>query len=178
MFGFDDLAEALMTISTVGTIAGAGLGAAGAYRESQAAIDAANFNAGLYEQNAAAAEQRADDAILRGQEAERRQRRLTRAFIGSQRAAMAANNVRLDEGSPVDVVATTAMLGELDALTIRENARREALGHRQEGSNYRAQASLGRAQADNQSPFLSAAPSLISGATMLADRWYRTRTGA
>ena len=43
---------------------------------------------------------------------------------------MAANGVDLSSGSPLDILGDTAMYGELDALTIRSNAEREAYGYR------------------------------------------------
>ena len=76
------------------------------------------------------AEMRARDAIKRGQEAEGISRQRTRKVLGSQRAAQAAQGIRTDYGSPLDIQLETGDIGELDALTIKNNALREAFGHR------------------------------------------------
>ncbi|MFJ3117821.1 hypothetical protein ACIPI6_14900 [Pseudomonas protegens] len=82
------------------------------------------------EQNAAYANKAADDAIARGSFESDQQRLQTRAAIGSQRAGFAANGVDVNSGSAANIQDDTAALGELDALTIRNNAAREAWGYR------------------------------------------------
>lgn len=83
--------------------------------------DFADYNADL-------AEARADDAIERGKKEESAFRKKVQQAIGSQRAALAAAGVELDEGSALDIQSETAALGEIDALNIRNNASREAFG--------------------------------------------------
>lgn len=97
---------------------------------------------GRYEQsvantNAALAEMQADDAERRGGLAALRHQGETRTLIGAQRAAGAASGVDLSSGSIADLQAEAAFLGELDALTIRNNAAREAWGYRAEAAGLR-----------------------------------------
>ncbi|MCC6194748.1 MAG: hypothetical protein IT518_09810 [Burkholderiales bacterium] len=127
-FGGFDLGDTLMAVSTASTALGAGAGAYGAYKQADAAKEAASFNAQGYEQNRVYAEQQAKDAIARGEEGARRSRMAMRMLIGAQRARLAANNVRVDSGTPLAVQMDTRMLGELDVANLRENARREADG--------------------------------------------------
>lgn len=87
--------------------------------------------------NANVSEQLAQDAIARGRDDEQRFRQGVRTLIGSQRAGFAAQGVDVGVGSPVDVVADAAFLGELDALTVRSNAEREAYGHGIDADNAR-----------------------------------------
>ena len=61
---------------------------------------------------------------------------------------MGASGFKVDEGSFGDVLEQTAATGELDALTIRSNALREAWGHRVEAANYRYQADAAQKQSD------------------------------
>lgn len=82
------------------------------------------------QQNAAFANASADDAIKRGEFESDQQRLETRAMIGSQRAGFAANGIDVNSGSAADVQDDTAAMGELDALTIKNNASREAWGYR------------------------------------------------
>ncbi|MHA2064249.1 MAG: virion core protein, T7 gp14 family [Candidatus Thorarchaeota archaeon] len=82
------------------------------------------------------AEIKAADAINRGELEERKHRIQLAQLIGEQRAGAAASGVLVDEGSALDVVLDTASIGELEALTIRSNAEREALGFRQQANQF------------------------------------------
>lgn len=111
----------------------------------------AEENARIGEYNASLLEAKARDAQRRGFEDESRFRIDLRGLLGSQRAGYAGQNVDVGTGSPVDVVTDTAYQGELDALTLRTNAAREAWGYRAEAENERMQAAatrrLGKLQA-------------------------------
>jgi hypothetical protein len=122
------LTAAGTAVSVVGQIK-AGNAAAEAGRAQLSAGEAAN-DLELY--NADVAQAMARDAIVRGHDEETHFRAGVRTLIGSQRAGFAGQNVDVGVGSPVDVNADAAYLGELDALTIRTNATREALGYRAE----------------------------------------------
>lgn len=172
--GFN-MADALNTVSTVSTVIGSATEAYGSVKEAKATKQAAAENAASYEQNRAFAEAQAADAIARGRDNERRARLATRVFLGAQRARLAANNVRLDQGSALDIQMDTAMMGELDAITIRNNAQREAMGYKQSAANYGTQANLTRRAGNDISPFLSAVPSVVSGAGSVADKWLRLK---
>lgn len=126
------------------------LNAAGTYAQTQALRDQAGFQRRALEQNAALSRARAQDALDRGYEAEVAHRRSVRRLQGSQRAAMGAQGLDLSRGTPLDVVSETGALGALDALTIRNNARREALGYQQEAGNYDIQRELARSTARNR----------------------------
>ena len=95
-----------------------------AYSQIQAARNAEKVN----RHNQRVAEMRSRDAVLRGQAEELRHRQRVKQFIGRQRAFIAASGAVVDVGSPLDITTDTAALGEIDALTIRNNAQREALG--------------------------------------------------
>ena len=78
--------------------------------------------------NAMYANNAADDALTRGRYDAALQRIRTGQMIGTQRTAMAANGGLVDEGTNAVLQQDTAQLGELDALTIQNNAAREAYG--------------------------------------------------
>jgi len=105
---------------------------------------AAESSAQLEEYNAAVAEIQAKDAEVRGAQEASRFRQRTRALIGEQRAGFAAGNIDVGFGSAVDVQADTAFLGEIDALTVRTNAAREAWGFRVEAEDRTQQAKIDR----------------------------------
>lgn len=78
-------------------------------------------------------EQQVKEAKRRGLTEEVISRGRTKKIIGSQRAALAAQGIRIDEGSARDVQMETADIGELDAMNIRNNAAREAFGYKSQG---------------------------------------------
>lgn len=105
---------------------------------------AAESQADLTDYNAAVAELQATDAVERGAIEANRFRQRTRVLIGEQRAGFAAGNIDVGYGSAVDVQADAALLGELDALTIRTNAGREAWGYRVEAEDLATRADITR----------------------------------
>ncbi len=134
---------------------GAGVQAIGTYRagraQGRAAEEAgaaerraAESSAALADYNAAVADIQARDATQRGTEEESKFRQGVDVLIGSQRAGFAAAGVDVGFGSAVDVQADAALLGELDALTIRTNAAREAWGYKVEATDLRERARIAR----------------------------------
>lgn len=105
---------------------------------------AANSEADLQDYNAKVADLQANDAIVRGAEQESRLRTQVRGAIGTQRAGFAASNIDVGFGSAVDVQADAAYLGELDALTVRNNAAREAWGYKVSAEDLRRRAQIAR----------------------------------
>jgi hypothetical protein len=144
-----------------------GLAAAGTAISAIGQIKAGNEAKRIGEFNAAASEARAVDALARGKEEEDRFRAGVRGLIGSQRSAFAAQGVVVSEGSAVDVQADTAYLGELDSLTVRNNAAREAWGYRVEAEEYRR----GGEQAKRASRFGAASSILSTGSSLLVARY-------
>jgi hypothetical protein len=115
------------------------------------------------------AEQQARAAIQRGQVAEQKQRDLTAQRIGTQQAVLAAQGTDM-AGSPTDILVDTARAGEHDALTIRNNAAREAYGYRVQAAGYGADAAL---RESFEPSYLGAGASLLMGASALAGKWDR-----
>lgn len=110
---------------------------------------AANSQADLSDYNAAVADVQAQDAHDRGALAADRFRARTRALIGEQRVGFAAGNIDVGFGSTVDVQADAAFLGELDALTVRTDAAREAWGFKIEAEDRRKGGEIQRQEGVN-----------------------------
>lgn len=126
------------------------LAAGGAARRAgELSQEAAESSAELADFNAQVADIQAGDAILRGVEEEGRFRTVVRGAIGAQRAGFAAANIDVGFGSAVDVQADSAMLGELDALTIRTNAAREAWGYKVTAVDFRKRGEITRKEGVN-----------------------------
>jgi len=168
-------------VAALGTTAGATLAATavsgavtayGAVQQGQAQKKQARYQAGVERNNATIAGWQAQDATQRGQIEEQRQRLATARLRSSQRAGMAANGIEIDSGSPLDVLMDTAQLGELDALTIRSNAEREAYGFRSQSGNLMAQAGLTTMAGRNAATagYIGAGSTLLSSAATVGDR--------
>jgi hypothetical protein len=121
-----------------------------AKRAGLAAEAASDSQAELADWNASVADLQAKDAVTRGKEAEDRFRSSVDQMVGTQRATFAASNVDVGFGSALDVQADAVHLGELDALTIRSNAAREAWGFKMQAEDLRRRATITRTEGDQQ----------------------------
>lgn len=162
------------------TIGSTLLGAYGQVQSAKAAAAADRYNAQVQDMNAKLADRKARDAIARGQSEEQRKRTEVSRIMGAQKAAMAANGVDLNFGSPLDTLVDTATMGELDALTIRSNSYREAYDYQVEGVNQRAGATLSRMKAKNEETggYLDAAGTILTGAGKAYGQYKASKIGA
>lgn len=94
--------------------------------------------------NAQLSELQAQDAIDRGGKEAQQVKMQAKQMIGSQRAVMAANGVSVDTGSAAEVQADTQKMATQDAITIRNNAAREAWGYKTQALNYTTQGNMAK----------------------------------
>lgn len=113
--------------------------AAASYEQGKYLDDVAKVNAGI-------SSRAANDAIKRGEVEADEQRKTTQQVIGAQRTGFAAGNIDVNTGSAGQVQNDAAALGELDALTIINNAEREAYGYRVQAMDQRQQGKLAKWQ--------------------------------
>lgn len=106
------------------------IGLAGSMMQAQGQTQNANYQSGMMKQNAMFKEQAAQETIAAGDTSADWQRVRTGQAVGTQRSVQAANGIDVNSGSAAQLQDDTAMLGELDALTIQNNAAREAYGYR------------------------------------------------
>ena len=153
------------TIGTLASVAGTVVGVG-------AQMQAARAEQATAEYQAKQSRIMAEDTLKRGAAEEEAKRRQTAALEGRQRAVMAAGNLDLSSGSPLAVLTDTATLGELDAETIRNNAKREA-------TQMRAQAGIYDMKADAAASAggIGAFGTALGGISTLADRWYKNSRG-
>lgn len=156
----------MCTLTAILTLGSTALSAMGSIQQGQAAAASANYNAKVADMNAQISDRRARDALERGKVEEQKKRTQAQQVLGQQRAAMAANGVDIGFGSPLDTLVDTATLGEVDALTIRSNAAREAYDFKVQAANGRADANLSRMSAKSASTggYLNAGATLLTGA--------------
>ncbi len=163
------LAGASLALTAVGTVMSIG----GQQQQAQSNQGLYAYQAAVARNNQTTANTLAVDAETRGKAEEDRQRRKTALIMGTQQAALAAQGTDL-EGSPTDILGDTAAVGELDALTIRSNAAREAWGYRVKGVEYGNEVALANARVGSSGlSALGVGASLIGGAGAVADKWYR-----
>jgi len=103
---------------------------AGGMMGAQNARQQGAFQAAMAEQNATYKEAAAQDAEKRGAVEADRYRRQVGQLIGTQRSGFAANGIDVNSGTAAEIQDDTAAFGEFDALTIANNAAREAWGYR------------------------------------------------
>lgn len=135
------LLDNLMLLNTgLGAVSGIGT----AYAQSQAYRARADFESTMQAVNARFAALKAEDALRRGEKEAQRLQLKGRSLIARQRVAFAAGGLRLDVGTPLEAQEETAAAIATDALTIRNNAWREAWGYRVQSMGLLAQSEMTR----------------------------------
>lgn len=169
------LVAVLPEIATVASIASGGLSAIGAISNANAQAKQAEYNAATARNNQQLAENAAKEATQAGQTREANSRMASAQLRSRQRAVLASNGVDVNTGSALGIQEDTAQAGELDALTIRSNAEREAVGYRNQGANFGGEAALAAARAANATSagYFSAGGSLLTSAGNVAQKWYQ-----
>lgn len=159
----------MATVAALATVAvaviGAGVSVYSAIEQGNANADMARYQAQVAANNQSIAEQNARLTAASGEAAVNREQLKTRAVVGALKAQEAAHGLDVNTGSAVDVRSSAAELGELNALTVRSNAAREAYGYETQSQNFADQSKLDVAQAGNAetSGYLKGASSLLSG---------------
>ncbi|MCR4296522.1 MAG: hypothetical protein NUW21_13385 [Elusimicrobia bacterium] len=126
-----------MTIAALGiggaTLIGGAISAKGGYDQAQDAADGMQANARM-------ARLAARDALQRGALESGQARMEGTKVIGQQKAAIGASGIDASSGSAVALMADTRVQSELDAVTIANNAAREAWGFRTQARQLDSQA--------------------------------------
>lgn len=150
------------TLILAGTAASGVMSAAGAYKSAAGQKAAAKYNARV-------GEIQAEDALARGRHMVARQQGEIQSLKSDQIATMAANGVDIGYGSALDVLAGTDVRAEAERVAIKNNAAREAFGHR-------TGAAMDRFRADQINPGMAAATSLLGTGSTVAKQWYSFKT--
>lgn len=172
------MAAALPAIAIGTAIAGTGIAVAGSIKQGNAAYQSGMYQAAISEQNAHLAEQQAAVAIQEGRVQEMEVRRDSALLRGQQTAMLAAMGQVVGEGTAAAILEDTTVQGEVDALTTRRAAQREAIGLRLQAQDLRNEATLNRmgASSARTAGFYNAAGTLLSGASQVASQAYTFKT--
>ena len=136
---------------------------------------AADANRQIHENNAELMRREADDAIVRGNIKEENRRRKTIIDKGKQIAKFGSSGFQIGDVTSSDILADTEQFGELDALTIRENAKRESDLHNQRADNelFAGGAAFDQGMNKAKNNRIGAFGTLITGGGQVADKWYQ-----
>jgi hypothetical protein len=175
-------AAAAMTMMAVSTVASGAMAAYGSIQQGQAQQAAANYSAQVASNNAVIAGYNAKAATDAGTAAVTANQMKVASLEGAERASEASNGVDPNSGSPLDMQVSTAKVGELDSLTISNNAARTAYGYEVQGMSQTAQSALDTAQGANAATAgdIGAATSVMSSAASLSGKWaqYQLQAGS
>lgn len=138
------------TALSLGTTAASGaVGGYGAVKQGEAQAAAAKFNAGVESQNAAISSQNAQIAEQSGEAQAGIQGQKTKQAIGASIAGEGASGVDVSSGSFTNVQSSERQLGEIDAMTIKSNAAREAYGYKVKSASEQGQSAVSAFEAAN-----------------------------
>jgi hypothetical protein len=104
----------------------------------------------IAETNARASEELAKGSIERGKTESALVKGRARQLIGTQRTSYAGQGVDVNSGSAINVQDEAFTMGETDALTVKNNAWREAWGYKTQASNLRSQGRIANLTARTQ----------------------------
>ena len=165
---------ALTGLSLVGT----GLSALGTFSNSRSVARAADYRAGIANNNALIAEQNAILALEKGVADVEDKRLETRQRMGYEKTRLASMGFFVGEGSSVEILRDTAILGELDALRITADAENRANNFRQQAGDFRTMADLNAfaSQSAKTAGNINTAGTLITGAADAGTTFLATKT--
>ena len=152
----------------MGMTAAVGTVAVGSGISAYSKMQAGTAQQRMFERNAEFARMQATDATARGEANEKLSNRNMEQIIGGQRVSFAAQHIDVNAGSAMDVVADTAYLGKLDAITIKNNAVKEAYGYTVQAADYVQQGKYAKQTATN-----SAVNTILGAAGNLALAAYK-----
>lgn len=122
-----------------GTALTAGASLYGASAQSKALKQQGAYQKQISEQNARQNELFAADTIERGKEASTLVRKRALQLRGTQRASLAGQGVDVNRGTALRLQDEAYTMGELDAITVKNNAWREAWGYKTQAQNVRGE---------------------------------------
>ena len=128
-----------MAATTAAVVLGAasgGLALKGSADEAKALRKQGDYQKDMYDFNASIAKLQAEDAIKRGEREAIRYEKKGQQAIGASRAALAAQGVDVSSGSALDVQTDIAEQAAVGAVTIRNNAWRQAWGYKVQAESY------------------------------------------
>lgn len=139
-------ATTLAYVGAASAVAGAATTAVGQFQAADAASSSAKYNAQIAANNATIATQNASYAARAGTAQAEQAQLQSRAKVGSIVANQAASGINVNSGSALDVQSSADKLGELNAITVKSNAARQAYGYQTQSTSFSSQSQLDQHQ--------------------------------
>ena len=124
----------------------AGVSAASSIAGGIAQQQAGEYNAKVAQNNSTIALQNATFAAQEGEQKAGAESMKSRAEVGAIEANQGASGVETGSQSSQDTITSERQKGELNALTVRSNAARQAYGYQTQAQGFQEQAALDKAQ--------------------------------
>lgn len=158
-------AGVLEIAAVAASVAGTAVTAYGAESSASAQKSQAEYQAQVAANNATIANQNAKLTSAAGEQSAANQGLKTRAEVGAIKAEQAASGIDVNTGSAVDVRSSAADLGQLNQLTLRSNAARQAYGYETEAAGFTGQSAADVAAGQNAvtAGGISAGSSVLGG---------------
>lgn len=149
---------------------------ASAYSQSESIKAKGAYDKQVADTNATLSKFKAQDAISRGATAELQQLKKTDDLVSSQRAAQAASGADVGTGSAAIVRSSSQLMGQTDALTIKNNAWREAWGYTVQANNFKSQGEFAEIATNNEAnnTLLTGGLKAVGYGLKAFDRWPRS----
>lgn len=148
-----------------------------AKNSAQATKISLGYQAHMDQVNAQLDESNAEAALIAGAREEQNSMLKTANLKGTQRASMAANGIDLGSDTPINILTSTDVMGEIDRQTIASNAIRTAWGYRTSSTNNSNSAAMKTATAAGINPGMAYRTGLVTGAGSVATSWYTVNKG-
>lgn len=153
------------------TIVGGVVQAFGAMQQQQSQQAMANYQAQVARNNAVIAQQNATYSRQAAAAQVQREYEKTANVVGGIRAAQASNGLDVNFGSNLDVQSSAEMLGQLNALTVRDKGEYQARAYENQARGATDQAGLYAMQASSYDPLMAFGGSILGTAGTVAQRW-------
>jgi hypothetical protein len=165
----------LAAVAAGASVIGGVVGAFGSEESAAASSEAATYQSQVAANNATIATQNAQYATAAGEAQVTQSQLKTAATVGAIKTNQAASGLDVNSGSNVDVQSSAKELGELDALTIRNAAARQAYGYQVQSTSDVASGQLLQMQAgqDMTAGMYGVGSSILGGASSAANSYGR-----
>lgn len=120
-----------------------------AENQADALIEQQRYTAKITEINTKLANYQAEDAIARGDQEASNLKSQVNKIVSAQQASFAASGIDVSSGIAEKLATETRILGEMDAVKIKNNAWREAFGYKTEALSNSLQGKVSAAAATN-----------------------------
>lgn len=167
--------ETLAAISLGTAVAGAGVGAYGAYESGKAKKNSYTYQAQVAKNNADIATANANYIRASGETEAAITGIKQRQQAGATLAQQSASGLDVNSGSPLAVRQGQAEIASFDQMMIRSNTQRAAYGQDVEATNQLNQRTIDIMAGDEASRAggLNALTSVIGGASSVSDKWLK-----